>query len=282
MPELPEVETVCRGLARLLVGRTIVEALVRRPDLRKPFPPGFAEALQGQRVLAVRRRAKYWLWDLESGITVLGHLGMSGRFETTLGGEEMAPLGTHDHVVLTVDDGTRIIYRDPRRFGLMTMTPTAESDTHPLLADIGPEPLEAAFTGKVLTARLAGKTAPIKPVLLDQTVVAGIGNIYASEALYRAGIHPARATDTLGPRLIGRLAQCIRDVLAEAVAAGGSTLQDHRQVDGELGYFQHTFGVYDKTGGPCPSCDCDLAATGGIQRIVQAGRASFFCARRQR
>ncbi len=307
MPELPEVETVCRGLARVMVGATITDAHLRRPDLRKPFPAGLITALVGQRVLAVKRRAKYWLWDLSNDITILGHLGMSGRFDTTplaraglagaglaggelaggelaggeLAGGELAALGRHDHVVLWLDDGSRIVYHDPRRFGLITMTASQSVASHPLLADIGPEPLEAHFTGKVLHAALAGRSSAIKVVLLDQTVVAGIGNIYASEALHRAGIHPARPAQELSPRVVARLVTTIKAVLSEAVAAGGSTLQDHRQVDGALGYFQHRFGVYDRAGQPCPTCHCDLAATGGIQRIVQTGRSTFFCAVKQ-
>lgn len=214
MPELPEVETVCRGLARLMVGATITDAEVRRPDLRTPFPPNLAAAMIGQKVLAVRRRAKYWLWDLANGLTILGHLGMSGRFDTTPDGDSDRPLGRHDHVVLWLDDGTRIVYHDPRRFGVMTLTNTADWATHPLLAAIGPEPLEDAFTGKVLHTALQGRSSPIKPVLLDQTVVAGIGNIYASEALFRAGISPTRAANSLGPRVIGRLVGKIKDVLS--------------------------------------------------------------------
>jgi len=279
MPELPEVETVCRGLARLMVGATIDHAEVRRPDLRTPFPPGLATAMIGHRVLAVRRRAKYWLWDLDNGMTILGHLGMSGRFDTA---DHGTGLDRHDHVVVWLDSGVRIVYRDPRRFGMMTLTTTDQWASHPLLAALGPEPLEASFTGTVLHGALKGRSSAIKAVLLDQTVVAGIGNIYASEALFRAGISPTRPAESLGPRVVRRLVETIKATLGEAVMAGGSTLQDHRQVDGELGYFQHTFAVYDRAGKACPGCTCDLAHTGGIQRLVQTGRSTFFCPRKQR
>lgn len=282
MPELPEVETVCRGLAPVLEGRRLVHVAVNRADLRIPFPDGFAAALTGRVVTAVRRRAKYWLWMLDDGQVALGHLGMSGTFEVSPPGSNRPPAGPHDHVVIETDGGHIVTFRDPRRFGLMTLTRAEDLETHPMLAAIGPEPLSDAFDGAALAAALAGRRGPIKPALLDQTVVAGVGNIYACEALFRAGLSPRRRADTIRGARAGRLAQAIKTVLAEAIDSGGSSLRDHRLVNGAMGYFQHTFAVYDKEGAPCPGCTCDPAATGGVRRMTQSGRSTFFCATRQR
>jgi formamidopyrimidine-DNA glycosylase len=276
MPELPEVETVRLGLEQAMAGRLLAKVTQRRPDLRRPLPPLFEARLTGRRIDSLSRRAKYLALHLDDGAAVLVHLGMSGRM--LVGRQDGAPFGAHDHVVFDLDDGGRVVFNDARRFGLIDLTETARLADHPLLRGIGPEPLDEAFTAKVLGARIAAKSSPIKVVLLDQAVVAGIGNIYASEALFRAGIAPTRAANGLKPREIAKLVPAIQSVLTEAIAAGGSSLRDHRRPDGELGYFQHGFKVYDREGEPCPGCDC---AT-GIRRLVQGGRSTFYCANRQR
>ncbi|HMA48463.1 MAG TPA: bifunctional DNA-formamidopyrimidine glycosylase/DNA-(apurinic or apyrimidinic site) lyase [Magnetospirillaceae bacterium] len=276
MPELPEVETVRLGLEQAMAGRLLLRVMQRRPDLRRPFPPLFERRLTGRRIDSLSRRAKYLVLHLDDGAAVLVHLGMSGRM--LVGRQSNDPFGTHDHVVFDLDDGGRVVFNDARRFGLMDLTETALLAAHPLLRDIGPEPLGEHFTPKLLASRIAGKSSAIKIVLLDQTVVAGIGNIYASEALYRAGIDPMRAASSLKPAEIAKLVPAIQSVLLEAIAAGGSSLRDHRRPDGELGYFQHGFKVYDREGEPCPDCTCRE----GIQRIVQGGRSTFYCAKKQR
>lgn len=284
MPELPEVETVCRGLSLVLEGRRLVQVEVRRPDLRLPFPPNFALALISRRVERIRRRGKYYIWDLDNGTVLLGHLGMSGSMVVSPPGSNFAPAGAHDHVLFTTDEGAVVTYADPRRFGLMTLSTVDQVEQHPLLAAMGPEPLSDAFTPAVLAAAFAGKRTPVKSALLDQGVVAGLGNIYVCEALFRAGIAPTRLAGSVTRPMLTRLVEAIKAVLAEAIAAGGSSLRDHRQASGELGYFQHSFAVYDREGHPCPGCDCGAAdgAAPGIGRIVQAGRSTFFCAKRQR
>lgn len=284
MPELPEVETVCRGLAPHLEGRVLARVAQRRPDLRFPFPPKFCERLTGRRVAAVRRRAKYILVHLDDGTVLIAHLGMSGRMMITPkshDGEATEP-AAHDHVIFETDDGTTITFNDARRFGLMDLTDEAALSEHPLLRTLGPEPLGNEFSGPVLAERLAGRMSPIKAALLDQTVVAGLGNIYVSEALFHARLSPKRIAATVTGARAERLATAVRDVLARAIAAGGSSLKDYRQASGELGYFQHQFSVYDREGQPCPGCTCDVAKTGGVRRIVQSGRSTFYCAQRQR
>ena len=275
MPELPEVETVRRGLALRISGRRIVRAELRRPDLRRPFPPALAKRLDGARIGALGRRGKYILIELDSDGLLLLHLGMSGRLTVGSGALPSAP---HDHVVLTLDDGTIVRFNDPRRFGLIDYLKRGGEAQHPLLAGLGPEPLEPGFNGAYLGAALAGKLTPIKAALLDQRVVAGLGNIYACEALFRAGVSPRRLARSIGPARAARLAGAIQTVLTEAIAAGGSTLRDYVQADGALGYFQHRWAVYGHEGDPCPGCNCG----GGVCRIVQSGRSTFFCAKRQR
>jgi len=275
MPELPEVETVRRGLALRMTGRTIVRAELRRPDLRRPFPPMLAQTLAGARIGGLSRRGKYILIELnDSGILLL-HLVMSGRI--TAGGPDI-PEALHDHVVLTLDDGTVVRFNDPRRFGLLDYRPKSEIDAHPLLMGMGPEPLGPDFDGAYLSRTLAGKMTPIKAALLDQKIVAGLGNIYVCEALYRAQISPRRLATTVVAARARRLAQAIRVVLGEAIEAGGSSLRDYVQANGELGYFQHHWAVYGKEGEPCPGCTC----AEGVRRIVQSGRSTFFCGKRQR
>ncbi|HYD32018.1 MAG TPA: bifunctional DNA-formamidopyrimidine glycosylase/DNA-(apurinic or apyrimidinic site) lyase [Azospirillaceae bacterium] len=280
MPELPEVETVCRGLARRMEGRVLARVETRRPNLRIPFPDRFAERLTGRRVLTIRRRAKYILMRMDDQTVLIGHLGMSGRMVIR---EAPAPEpAAHDHVIFETDDGGVITFNDARRFGLMDLCAEADLADHPLLAGLGPEPLGNDFNAAALSARLAGRMTPIKAALLDQKVVAGLGNIYVSESLFHAGIAPTRVAATCAGAEAEPLVAAIRRVLTEAIAAGGSTLKDYVQASGELGYFQHRFAVYDRAGQACPSCDCDVAKTGGIERMVQAGRSTFYCPRRQR
>jgi formamidopyrimidine-DNA glycosylase len=275
MPELPEVETVCRGLAVALEGRRLTSVSLRRADLRLPFPPRMAERLAGRRVLRVARRAKYMTLFLDNDLVILGHLGMSGR--VLVGPCDALPPGKHDHVLFETDDGSRVTFQDPRRFGMMDLVEAADLPNHPLLRDLGPEPLDESFTAAVLAAALADRAGPIKPVLLDQKVVAGL-DIYACEALFRARIAPTRPASTVSGRKAERLAAAIRSVLLEAIAAGGSSLRDHRQPNGEPGYFQHSFAVYHREGEPCPGCTCKT----GIRRLVQSGRSTFYCPKRQR
>ncbi len=280
MPELPEVETIVRGLRPHLEGRRLVRVDQRRADLRFPFPANFASRLQGRRVARVGRRAKYILIFLDDGQVLLCHLGMSGRFVVTSGAG--APPDKHDHVILETDEGRELRFNDVRRFGIMDLVPEAELAAHPLLAGLGPEPLGNDFNGPELARRLAGKRSPIKAALLDQRVVAGLGNIYVCESLFFAGLSPRRWAYTVQGRRAERLAHAIRDVLARAIQAGGSSLRDYVQPSGELGYFQHAWAVYGREGERCPGCRCDPAATGGVRRIVQSNRSTFYCSLRQR
>lgn len=278
MPELPEVETVRRGLAPVMEGGLIAKAEVRREGLRWPFPKDMALRLTGQRVLGLRRRSKYILADLSSGETLLVHLGMSGRMliSGAMQGaffRDHPAAEKHDHVVLTMDGGARITFNDARRFGAMDLLPTANAQAHPLLARIGPEPLGNEFNDAYLAQRLAGRATPIKSALLDQQILAGLGNIYVCETLFRARIAPDSLARDLSRTQISSLVPIIRAVLEEAIEAGGSSLRDYRQADGELGYFQHHFAVYGREGEPCPTPGCH----GTIQRIVQSGRSSFYC-----
>ncbi|GLS85172.1 formamidopyrimidine-DNA glycosylase [Cypionkella aquatica] len=276
MPELPEVETVRRGLIPAMEGRLIQLAEVNRPDLRWPLPANMPERLTGKRVLALRRRSKYILADLSSGESLLIHLGMSGRMLVsgiTLGNffhDHPAP-AKHDHIVLHLEGGARVTFNDARRFGAMDLLPTATAEAHPLLSGIGPEPLGNAFDESYFAATLQGRNTPIKSALLDQHLVAGLGNIYACEVLYRARIAPNTRAGAITDA--GRLVAIIRDVLLEAIEAGGSSLKDYRRTDGELGYFQKAFAVYGREGQPCQTPGC----TATIARIVQSGRSSFYC-----
>ncbi|MGR3541593.1 MAG: bifunctional DNA-formamidopyrimidine glycosylase/DNA-(apurinic or apyrimidinic site) lyase [Hasllibacter sp.] len=282
MPELPEVETVRRGLAPAMEGRRIERAEVRRPDLRWPLPDRMAERLTGARVERLRRRSKYVLADLDTGETLLVHLGMSGRMTVsgTVLGEfvhDHPPAERHDHVVLHMEGGARVTFNDARRFGFMDLLPTEGQGAHPLIAALGPEPLGNGFSGAVLADAIAGRRTPMKAALLDQKVVAGLGNIYVCEALHRAGISPRRQARNLSRARAESLAPVIRDVLEEAIEAGGSSLRDHRQATGQLGYFQHAFRAYGREGRPCPNA-CGHA----IRRIVQSGRSTFYCPACQR
>ncbi len=282
MPELPEVETVRRGLAPALEGARLTAVEVRRPDLRWPFPERMAERLTGATIRALGRRSKYLLAHLDTGETLIVHLGMSGRMvvdETALGTFHRDPawLPRHDHVVLHTDRH-RVTFNDARRFGAMDLWPTEDLERHWLMAKLGPEPLGNGFHEEYLVGRLRGRATPVKAALLDQRIVAGLGNIYVNEALHRAGIAPARRAGRIAAARIAGLVPVVRDVLTEAIAAGGSSLRDHRQADGTLGYFQHGFRVYDREGAPCPAPGCG----GTVRRSVLSGRSSFHCPACQR
>ncbi len=276
MPELPEVETVRRGLAPALEGAVIAKATAFRPDLRFPLPEGFAENITGRRVVSVDRRAKYLLIRLDGGLVMLSHLGMSGRYR--IYEDTPPPLAPHDHLELVTDTGVTIRYNDPRRFGILDLFGEDALAAHKLLADLGPEPLSNAFDGAVLAANLGERRSAIKVAILDQRVVAGVGNIYASEALFQAGISPRRTARTVKGGRADRLATAIREVLNDAIAAGGSSLRDHRQTSGELGYFQHSFRVYGRAGEACPNDGCGAP----IRHFVQGGRSTFYCGKCQR
>ena len=283
VPELPEVETVRRGLVPVMEGRIITRAEARRPDLRWPLPENMGARLTGTQVLRLRRRSKYILADLSSGETLIIHLGMSGRMlisglQTGAFYHEHPAPEKHDHVVLDMQGGARITFNDARRFGAMDLAPTETVEQHWLLSALGPEPLGNAFDEPYLVKRLHGRNTPIKTALLDQRVVSGLGNIYVCEVLHRAGISPRRKSANLSANRAAALVPIIRQVLSEAIEAGGSSLKDYRQTDGELGYFQHTFRVYDREGHPCVSEGCN----GTIARIVQSGRSSFYCPKCQR
>lgn len=283
MPELPEVETTRRGLAPVMEGAVIARAQVNRPDLRWPFPENMAARLTERHVARLRRRSKYILADLDKGETLLIHLGMSGRM--LISGD---PLGQfhhehpapqkHDHVVFDMSNGARITFNDPRRFGAMDLFKTEDEPNHWLISKLGPEPLGNGFDGSTLARVFAGRKTAVKTALLDQRIVAGLGNIYVCESLYRAGIHPTRQAGQIAQKRIDALVPIIRDVLHEAIDAGGSSLRDFRQADGELGYFQHSFQVYDREGSPCQTPDCEAV----IRRIVQGGRSTFYCPQCQR
>jgi formamidopyrimidine-DNA glycosylase len=298
VPELPEVETVRRGLQPVMEGARITKVEARRPDLRRPFPRDFVKRLEGQTVTSVGRRAKYLTADLGSGDVLLMHLGMSGSFrvshdqvshdEVSKDGKKATPGGfhhprsvaqAHDHVVFHMSSGATVTFNDPRRFGLMLIVPRNELAEHPLMREVGPEPLGNAFDATLLAAACARKKTSLKAALLDQTVVAGLGNIYVCEALHRALLSPKRNASTIAtrtgaphPRAIA-LVDAIKAVLNDAIRAGGSSLRDHRRTDGELGYFQHHFRVYDREGEPCVTPGC----RGTVRRIVQNGRSTFFC-----
>lgn len=286
MPELPEVETVLKGIAPRLIGHRLARVEARRPDLRRPLPPDFAARLTGRTVLGADRRAKYLRLHLDGGETLIIHLGMSGRLVIedapppvafVHGAATATADAPHTHVVFTLDDATRVLFADPRRFGLMDLAATAALDAHALFAHLGPEPLGNGFSGPYLAAAFHGRRAPVKALLLDQRIVVGVGNIYASESLFEAGILPQRAAGSLGATDCERLATAVRATLNRAILAGGSSLKDFVGASGELGYFQHSFRVYDRAGAPCSSMGCD----GRIDRIVQSNRATYFCSRCQ-
>ena len=282
MPELPEVETVRGGLAPVLEGHRLARVEARRPDLRFPLPENFVQVLTGARVEKLERRAKYLLARLDREDTLVMHLGMSGRFEISRPDGEVRPGQfhyapdpdpKHAHIVFETDAGAKVTYYDPRRFGYMALVNTATMHLHPWFAGLGPEPLSDAFDARHLKSAIAGRKQGLKTLLLDQRIVAGLGNIYVCEALHRARISPFKPAGRISLPRLEKLVADIRAVLAEAIAAGGSTLRDFAQTDGALGYFQHRFRVYDREGAPCPNEGCH----GVIARKVQAGRSTFYC-----
>jgi formamidopyrimidine-DNA glycosylase len=279
MPELPEVETVRRGLVPKLVGRRIVRLQQRRRDLRVPLPAKFAQRVEGRTVLAIDRRAKYLLLRLDDGHTLITHLGMSGRM--TLHDAASAaehPFERHDHVVFDTDEGWQVRFNDARRFGLMMLAPNEAIARHKLFKGLGPEPLEEIFDGAALASRLKGRRTPIKAALLDQKTLVGVGNIYACEALFLSGISPRRSAHTIQGERADRLVAAIKQVLLRSIDDGGSTLRDHVQPGGELGYFQTRFNVYDRAGAVCPTRGCGKT----VRRLVQGGRSTFYCTHCQR
>lgn len=277
MPELPEVETVRRGLTAVLVGARLTRVEARRPDLRFPLPEGFVQRLTGARVESLTRRGKYMLAGLDRATTLLVHLGMTGRFEVEAGPApaDTAPTTTpkHAHILLETDRGARITFFDARRFGFMDLIEDGALATHPRLVNLGPEPLEGEFDAAHLKRAFAGRRQGAKTLLLDQRVVAGLGNIYVCEALYRARVSPIKPAAALRPRHLQALVPAIQSVLGEAIDQGGSTLRDFAAADGALGYFQHSFAVYDREHEPCPTPAC----RGVIRRVVQGGRSTFYC-----
>lgn len=268
MPELPEVETVCRGLRGVLEGRRFAHVDVRRKDLRIPFPKGLAASLTGREVKRIYRRAKYVMMDLDDGQVLIAHLGMAGRM--TISKQQVAP-GKHDHVVFTTDAGTQITFNDPRRFGLMTLAAQQGLDAHKFFRHLGPDALSESFNAESLSAALKGRKTSIKVALMDQRLVVGVGNIYACESLYRAGISPKRKAGTVAGKRAASLVPAIKEVLRQAIAAGGSSLRDHVQPSGELGYFQDSWAVYGREGESCGKGHA-------VKRIVQGGRSTFYCA----
>lgn len=281
MPELPEVETVKNGMAPRMLGRQIEKIDVRRKDLRVPFPLRLAEKTKSRTVNSLTRRAKYILVHLNDGQVLVIHLGMSGRI-TVLNDVKNHTPEKHDHMIIHLSDGGGVVFNDPRRFGLVYLLEDKEISSHAAFKDIGPEPLGNAFSGPVLYEKIRNKSTPIKVALLDQHVVAGVGNIYASEALHMAGIDPAKPAKDLTKAMAEKLVHAIRVVLEKAIAAGGSTLKDYRKSDGELGYFQHLFSVYDREGQPCPAEVCGGKKGRSIHKIVQGGRATYFCPKCQK
>ncbi|MDC0551735.1 bifunctional DNA-formamidopyrimidine glycosylase/DNA-(apurinic or apyrimidinic site) lyase [Amylibacter sp.] len=289
MPELPEVETVCKGLIPAMVGKKIRVANILRSGLRWPFPKNMDQRLTGVTVLNIRRRSKYILCDLDNDETLVIHLGMSGRMTISYPDNNVKGVlgdfnfihtipAKHDHVLLDMLDGTRISYNDARRFGSMDLIKTFALDDHKLFKTLGPEPLGNEFNSLYLSSKLSGKSAPIKSALLDQRIVSGLGNIYVCESLWRAGVSPKRLSGKVSRKKIDVLVPVIRDVLREAISAGGSSLKDHRQANGDLGYFQHSFAVYGREGKKCSSVNCSEL----VKRIVQSGRSSFYCAKCQK
>ncbi|MER2520035.1 MAG: bifunctional DNA-formamidopyrimidine glycosylase/DNA-(apurinic or apyrimidinic site) lyase [Bdellovibrionales bacterium] len=284
MPELPEVETVCRGLSAALKGAKILSARTRSKGLRSPFPERLGDRLRGGTIQSFSRRAKYILMALDGDDTIILHLGMSGRLivEPDDPRDPDKNLSRHDHLVLHCDKDRRLRFHDPRRFGICDLAANQSLPQHKSLRDLGIEPFDAAFNADFLAKAWKGKSASVKETLMDQRIVVGIGNIYACEALYRAGIDPRRKAGTCGKAQCAKLVEAVRAVLTEAIASGGSSLRDYRHADGGEGWFQHSFAVYGRVGEPCPDCDCEVIKTGGIQRIRQGGRSTFLCSEKQK
>lgn len=274
MPELPEVETVKKGLIPAMEGQKVIRMILNRADLRFPFPVGFGQAINGATLIKLGRRGKYLTFDTSRGDCLISHLGMSGSFRVETQPHDRA----HDHVRFVMGNGQTVTYNDPRRFGFMDLV--AQGRVYKPFEVMGPEPLGDGFNGSVLASALKGRGVSIKTALLDQSVVAGVGNIYACEALCLSGISPRRKASSVQGVRAQRLAEAIQTVLSDAIAAGGSSLQDHRQTNGDMGYFQHNFTVYDRAGQPCQVCQTDGEFP--ISQITQSGRSTFFCPRHQR
>ncbi len=281
MPELPEVETVMRGLSPVLCDNKIKKIDLHRPNLRIPFPKNMQRQLSNKKIISLQRRAKYIFVLFDGGKILVIHLGMSGRI-LIIPHNEQYELQKHDHMVLTMNSGDQIVYNDPRRFGMVFIVEEDELETHKIFSRLGPEPLSNNFSAAYLIETLKSKNTSIKQALLDQHVVVGVGNIYACEALYQSKINPTAKASSIKGKKADSLVRAIRDVLTRAIKAGGSTLKDYRHADGELGYFQHSFTVYGQDGEACPDCDCNIAKTGGVKRMVQSGRSTFYCPRQQK
>ncbi len=280
MPELPEVEIVRRGLDPVLAGNKIKHVDLWRKSLRMPIPKNFKTVLESSKVVRTARRGKYILVFLENGKGFALHLGMSGRIHIHEPGADYKNV-KHDHIGLQMQDGTSIVFNDARRFGMVFLVDENSWENESSFKGMGPEPLGNQFSGEVLAQKLKGKKTAIKAALLDQRIVAGVGNIYACEALFECGISPLKISGALTAHECDKLAASIRNVLNKAIKEGGSSLRDYRNTKGDLGYFQHHFSVYDREGKVCPGCNCDILKTGGVQRIVQTGRSTFFCPRKQ-
>lgn len=273
MPELPEVETIKTAVEKSIGKTNIIKVSINNKNLREKIPDDFVAKVEGTEIISYQRRAKYILISLNNGLTIIWHLGMSGKVKIS---DKTPELVKHDHVVIETERGT-IVYNDARRFGLLTYCPTAELSVHHLLKRIGPEPFDKSFNAAYLAGKFKNKKIPVKVALLDQSIVTGIGNIYASEALFAAGISPLREAGSLSEKECGILIEKVIETLNNAIAAGGSTLKDYQKPDGSLGYFQNQHCVYNKTGQKCPGCICDIDKSGGIRKIIQAGRSSFYC-----
>jgi len=281
MPELPEVETVCRGLQKSIQGKKLARLELRRRDMRFPFPKNLVAATRGAVIRNITRRAKYILIHLDNGQIILVHLGMSGRLVIADAADKTPP-AKHDHVIFHLDGGMRLLFNDARRFGLVDLATAEILPKHRFFAHLGPEPFDDGFTAQSLATGLKNKKIAVKLAIMDQRVVVGVGNIYASEALFEAKIDPRRSAGSLSPAEVKTLWAAIRAVLTRAIAAGGSSIRDYVQTDGELGYFQHQWAVYDKQGEKCRKCTCPLQKTGGIKKIVQGGRSTFYCPAKQK
>ena len=280
MPELPEVETVVRELDAVITGKKILSSQTLTQKIRIPVPEKLDISLKNRNILSVTRRAKYILIHLNHNEVLIIHLGMSGRIHIH-DTQEKKSKQKHDHFVMNLSNGKDVVFNDPRRFGLIALISEDELEKHALFSHLGPEPLSSEFTPEFLTCILKSRKGPVKVVIMDQRLVVGVGNIYASEALFDAGIHPETPAQSLSKDRISLLTKSIRKVLKSAIKAGGSTLKDYRKTNGDLGYFQHRFAVYDRSGKECKGCICDIAKTGGVQKMTQAGRSTFYCPRKQ-
>ncbi len=277
MPELPEVEIVCKGLIPAMMSRKIVKIVQNRKNLRIDFPEDFSNRVKGSKVINVRRRAKYVLIELDNNQIIVIHLGMSGVLKVIPCDDEYKPV-KHDHMIIILDDGGKVVLNDPRRFGLVMLLNNEELEVHKSFSSMGPEPFSNEFNSAYLYESLQKRQGVIKSALLDQSLVAGLGNIYVCEVLYQCGISPKRISNKVTIDECNLLVISIRDILNKAIKAGGSSLKDYRHTDGDLGYFQHQFAVYGKEGEKCPECDCNFS----IKKINQSGRSSFYCSKRQK